>query len=36
MTIKQERYEYIHALEMSGQVFHVREMLPSQEKEQLA
>lgn len=36
MNIKRERFEYSHALEMDGQVFHVREMLPFQEKEQLA
>ena len=36
MNVKQERYEYTHALEMDGQVFHVREMLRCQEKEQLA
>lgn len=36
MNIKFEKFEYTHALQMGDVVFRVREMIPYQEKEQMA
>lgn len=36
MNIRQERFEYTHELQMGETIFHVREMLPFMEKEELA
>lgn len=36
MNIKMEKFEYNHTIQLGGEVFHVREMLPRLEKEQMA
>lgn len=36
MTTNKEKFEYTHALEADGQQFHVRSMIPYNEKEQFA
>ena len=36
MNVNQERFEYTHALQIDGEVFRVREMIPYREKEQMA
>lgn len=36
MNMKLEKFEYTHALQMDDMVFRVCEMIPYQEKEQMA
>lgn len=36
MNVNQERFEYTRALQMDGEGFRVREMIPYREKEQMA
>lgn len=36
MNIDHSKYEYTHEMRMGDEVFHVRKMIPYEEKEQLA
>ena len=36
MTVNQDKFEYTHSLHIGETEFHVREMIPSEEKERMA